>query len=298
MIQELNPETLQHQIPLITASGLLLTLPPGTNGKLFLPARLKDSIRTIQTVAVEDAGALESYLTHQATDPSTLALYLDTRQRSVLAVLDHATRHTIPCTNEHRVSLKLEFSAEFRPLHETLNKELSQDAFLDFIDRNAHLFVEAAQLREVCANFHAVTITRVKSVKNLRNGTGRFVYDSEEQQDAEMQTPPPTITTKVALFPDQQAIDLEVMCRYRTLGGKLVFTLLVPGLDALVRKEVAKIELRLVAWLVKQSETTKDSTWLRVPIIRGVPTLTTPLPAEEHLVSGASLPETLKLAEK
>jgi hypothetical protein len=298
MIQEINPKTLQHEVTLPQSKGLLLTLPPGAKGKLLTPARLQTEVRTKQTVEVEDVGALEAYLQSQVVNPATLALFIDTRARTVLAVLDHAATHEKPGFNEHSAKLKLEFSPEFAPLHRALNNAMSQGDFLDFIDRNAHIFIEAAALKEVCANFHSVTIVRVKSVRNLTNGTGKFVYDSDEQQDAEMRTPPAVITTKLAIFPDQQPLELEVMIRYRAPGGKLEFTLLVPGLDAIVRSEVAKIENRLSTFLETRHKATNIPTWKTVPIVRGVPKLTPPLDAQVIDINGADLPTTLSLGSK
>lgn len=261
---------------------------------LLFPRRLTAASRTIQSVDVEDAGAFEAYLTKHVTTPETLAIYIDTRTRTVTAVLDHAAEHAKPGCNEHIVTLKLDFSADFAPLHSILNKPMSQDSFLDFIDRQAHLFIEAATLKEVCANFHSTTITRVKSIKNNANGTSKFMVDTDELQDQELRTPPPLITTKVAIFPDEEPIELEVMIRYRAPSGKLEFTLLVPGLEAIVRKEVAKIESRLRVFIGLRSE--KLNTWSAVPLVRAsTPKLLKPLSAETLDISGGTLPANLTL---
>lgn len=294
MIPQLDPSTLQHEVPFYTEVATLLTLPPGTNGKLLIPRRLAANNRTIQNVDVEDAGALESYLTKNVSTPETLAIYIDTRARAITAVLDHAAEHSKPGFNEHTATLKLEFSAEFAPLFAILNKPMTQDCFLDFIDRQSHLFMEASTLKEVCANFHSVTITRVKSIKDNANGTGKFTIDTDELQDQELRTPPRVITTTVAIFPDESPVELEVMVRYRAPGGKLEFTLLVPGLESIVRKEVAKIETRLRVFIGQRSE--KSAAWTSVLIVRAsTPRLGKPMDAKEVDLTGGVLPQDLTL---
>lgn len=294
-----------HKITTVTepfnpAAPTLLALSPGAKGKLTIPARLRAADRTIQAIAVEDIGALEAYLEKQVTEPQALAIFIDTVNRIVTAVLDYAQDHSTPGWNQHVVTLKLEFSSEFAPLFNVLNKPLSQEQFLNFLDEWGHLFQQCSQLKEVIADFRSHAITKVTKVINQRTGAGKLSVITEDSTNEEVNLPPPEIIAHVAIFPDQPEIELPVLIRYRPNQGNVGFTMLVPGLQALIVKEIVKIEARIHAWRSLQDSKLPGKGWDTVLHVRATtPQLTKPEEAKVIDVEGGALPTSgLALTQK
>ena len=293
-----------HKITTVTepfnpTAPTLLALSPGAKGKLTIPARLRAEGRTIQAVAVEDIGALEAYLEKQVTEPKALAIFIDTVNRVVTAVLDYSQDHSTPGWNQHVVTLKLEFSSEFAPLFAVLNKALSRKQFLNFLDEWGHLFEQCAQLKEVIADFRSHAITKVHKLVNQRTGAGKLIVTTEDAQNEEVNLPPPEVIAHVAIFPDQPEIELPVLIRYRPNQGAVGFTMLVPGLQAHIRKEIVKIEARIHAWRGLQDSKLPGKGWDTVLHVRATtPQLTKPEEAKVIDIEGHALPETLTLAQK
>lgn len=294
-----------HKITTVTepfnpAAPTLLALSPGAKGKLTIPARLRATDRTIQAIAVEDIGALESYLEKQVTDPKALAIFIDTVNRVVTAVLDYAQDHSTPGWNQHVVTLKLEFSSEFAPLFNVLNKALTQDQFLNFLDEWGHLFQQCSQLKEVIADFRSHAITKVTKVVNVRTGAGKLSVITEDATNEEVNLPPPEVIAHVTIFPDQPEIELPVLIRYRPNQGNVGFTMLVPGLQALIVKEIVKIEARIHAWRGLQDSALPGKGWDTVLHVRATtPQLTKPEEAKIIDVEGGALPTSgLALSQK
>jgi hypothetical protein len=293
-----------HKITTVTepfdaASPKLLVLSPGAKGKLTIPARLKATDRTIQHIAVEDIGALEAYLEKQVTEPKALAIFIDTVNRVVTAVLDYAQCHTAPGWNQHVITLKLEFSHEFAPLFAVLNKALSQDQFLNFLDEWGHLFQQCSQLKEVIADFRSHAITKVHKLVNQRTGAAKLIVTTEDATNEEVNLPPPEVTAVVAIFPDQPEVELPVLIRYRPNQGAVGFTLLVPGLQALIVKEIIKIESRIHTWCGLQDSKLPEKGWDTVLRVRAAtPQLTKPEEAKVIDIEGHLLPADLSLTQK
>lgn len=293
-----------HKITTVTApfdptATTLLALSPGAKGKLVIPARLRATDRTIQGIAVEDIGALEAYLEKQVTEPKALAIFIDTVNRVVTAVLDYAQCHTAPGWNQHVVTLKLEFSHEFAPLFAVLNKALSQDQFLNFLDEWGHLFQQCSQLKEVIADFRSHAITKVHKLVNQRTGAGKLIVTTEDAQNEEVNLPPPEVTAVVAIFPDQPEVELPVLIRYRPNQGAVGFTLLVPGLQALIVKEIIKIESRIHTWCGLQDSKLPGKGWDTVLNVRAAtPHLTKPEEAKVIEIEGQALPNSLALTTR
>ena len=293
-----------HKITTVTepfnpTAPTLLALSPGAKGKLTIPARLRAEGRTIQAVAVEDIGALETYLEKQVTEPKALAIFIDTVNRVVTAVLDYSQDHSTPGWNQHVVTLKLEFSNEFAPLYNVLHKALSQDQFLNFLDEWGHLFEQCAQLKEVIADFRSHAITKVHKLVNQRTGAGKLIVTTEDAQNEEVNLPPPEVIAHVAIFPDQPEIELPVLIRYRPNQGAVGFTMLVPGLQALIVKEIVKIEARIHAWRGLQDSKLPGKGWDTVLHVRATtPQLTKPEEAKVIDIEGQTLPNNLALTTR
>lgn len=240
-----------------------IVVPPGYAGLLIRPERPMPRVK--QHVSVADMGALEEYLGLYAT-PSTLALYVDHQARTFHAVLDHFTSDLKPGTNHHQVKLTLRFHPEFEPLHAILGVPLNQTQLLNFLDENASLFQEAARLRQFIETFESVQITRIKSVRNLDNGTAQLVYGTTED-DEQTTKVPRDLTAKVSIFHGHPATDIMLRLRYATAGGNVVFTLLCFHLVHLLTAALEDMEHRLRTWLVDHSDD-RGTDWKTVPVIR------------------------------
>lgn len=294
MIQNINKEAVifdaSEHLGENEQSPVFIALPPGYNGQLILPAMLATPDRFRGIARLEDVEALESYLAHQVgADAGGLAIFVDTVDRKIVAVLDYGTGHQCPGHAEHLAILKIGFTKEFEVLNTMLSRHLTQDEFLNFLDEWSHLFVECAELKEAAENFHSVTITRVKMVKNQRNGTGKAVIDTDECADAEIKLPPEKITTVMSVFPEQPESTLELLLRYRAANGKLTFSLMLPGKEALIRREMLRLEERLRGFCETREE------WEHKPLFtRGLrPETAAVKPATIIPVSGAKLPDHL-----
>lgn len=271
-------------------SPQLVALSAGSKGKLIFPPRLPDVERTIQHIHTQDLPSLLAYLDHHVTQPTALHIYVDVTGRTITAVIDASQSHTQPGTCQHIVSYKLDFGPEFAPLYALVGKQLTQDAFLAYLDEWGSIFEQASQLSEVVANFRSVSITRVQKVTNLRNGTGRLSVTTDEATTEDVSLPPPEVTAHCSVFPSQSPSPIRVLIRYRPAQGQVGFTLLIPGLETLILQQIAQEERRLYTWL-------EANAWQEQALLcrAATPRLTTPRPAEVIDIEGHPLPSTLRL---
>jgi len=299
-----EPENSAVSIDELPQTPTLVVVPPGHTGRLFLPEAPNLPPNVTQTVALDDIRSLGLYLRKMVTDPHMLVIFVDISTMKITAVIDHAENHDKPGTNTHLAVTQAVWSHEFKPLHDVLNKKLTQDDFLTFLDRQGHLFLQAAELREICANFACVTIERVKQIVNTRNGTGKFIVDTAEKTDDEISVPPASIQTVVPLFPGSLPCELTVQIRYRAPGGKLEFTLLIPELETIKKQEFQKLEDQVAQFRGGMAELNPAEpavAWLDAPVLRApLPTLkacAATVPAREIEISGGELPNTLDMGD-
>lgn len=267
MLHSFNKETDNDLLNMedFDANPFLTLVPPGYTGHMHIPSAMPP--RVMQSVNVYDIGALEDYLTHQVVSPLPLAVYVNMQSREIVAVLDHAATAEAANSNQHVVALRLAFSEDFAPIHAVLGKELGQQEFMDFLEEHASVFVEAARINQLISTFENVIVTRLKSSRNLDNGTGQLVYSTEEDEEVSTRVPR-DVSTKMAIFRGQPDVTLALRLRYCARNGKVVFQLLCHGLEKIIREEVMKVELRLRTWLAARGGEEEASAWKGVLVCR------------------------------
>ncbi len=276
-------------------------VPAGSTANVFRPEQPYNEVR--QSFCAEDLPSLQAYLAREVVTPITLAIYVDTNARKVTAILDHAASAEQSNCNLNTATLQLEFSPEFAPLHAVLGKDLTQEQFLELIEDQSHLFLEAAKLQDMVAMFQSTQVVRFKQFKNLSNGTGSLSFDTSESAD-ETTKLPTEITTILPIYRFQGDVTLKLKLRYAIKQGAIAFKIICPGLDKIVRDEVVKVENGIQVWISEMDRKTKteiesktkglDSipvdTWSRVLLVRGSVEVTKPKAASTTTINGGTLP--------
>ena len=271
-----------------------IVLPPGHRGKVFVPMNFYKCVH--QAVALADVAAFERYLERQVVTPETLAIYVQPKERSILAMLDHCQDASKAGTLLNSATLALNYSADFAPLAAVLGENLSQTKFVEFLEEHSYLFLEAAALGQMAANFSAIEITTFNKSVNLDNGTSSLVYATAEQAENTTKVPN-TITTKLAIFEGQPDVDLTLRLRYVKEKGVLFFKLICPGLTKIIEDEIVKLEARLLLWLSELASHRDDHgnaearDWSKAMLVRGTPNFQASFtPAKVVDVEGGPIP--------
>lgn len=159
-------------------------------------------------------------LTDAFVEPSDVAIYASVDAVTVTAVLNHLTW----C--DHTVTLKLEYSPEFKHWVKANNTMVSQMQFADHLQDGRAVVVEpsAADLMQIARTFKAKRNVSYESGVHLQSGDVQFTYHEETKAGAGAKGNieiPERFTLNLPVFLGGAVFPLEAELRYNADQGGL-----------------------------------------------------------------------------
>ncbi len=184
-------------------------------------------------VAVHDPESFIEYYT-KFSDPNS-RIFADEPNLQVTGILDyHAAGEGSPRWCQHRLTLTLRESEEWKIWIASNNKQFSQMQFAEFLEQNSMDIITPAPaaMIEVARDLEAHTEVEFAAGARTQDGQVRFKYS--EQTKATVGggsvAVPEQFTIFIPVFVGGQSIGLQALLRFRIKEGKLVlwYTLLRP----------------------------------------------------------------------
>lgn len=221
------------------------------------PERIK------QTVTVLDPESFIEY--YGLFAGSTSRTFADEQQARVLSVLDYhytASGNFIPRWGQHRVTLQLRQSDEWKSWLAKNNKQFTQTEFAEFLEQNAIDITspDPATMMEVARDL--IAHTEVDFAAGVRGTDGQVRFKYTETRTASVGSGqvavPEQFIIAIPAFIGGARIPMQALLRYRVKESKLViwYTLVRP-------EEVARN-----AFLAARDAIARD---LQITIINGAP---------------------------
>lgn len=221
-----------------------IVVPPGAEHRILdLEKYLYEPRRTRGTVTLHDPGSLADYVLRHKTDQTQW--YVDIDQRSLVAVLnDHNGGE--PGWRDHRASVQLRHTPEWKAWTDRDRKLTSQEDFADHLEQNRPDIVEppAAELLELVQTFQANTNVTFK--RAVRDGTGEVQLTYNEQidgrggRDGQMLIPE-IMVLEIAPFQGQAPVTVEAALRYRVREGQLAIGYVLLRPERVVRDAIDQL---------------------------------------------------------
>jgi uncharacterized protein YfdQ (DUF2303 family) len=174
--------------------------------------------RKTGSVTVRDAASFQSYWDKHRDESSEI--YADRERLTIEAILDaHGGLEMLPGWRQHRVTLALKYSPAFTAWHTNDGREMTQEAFAEFLEDNRLDIFEpaAAEMLEVAQSIQATTKVDFASGFRLTDGQRRISYtenvETRAGQKGELAIPT-QITLRVPIFEGAEVAD-ELMARFR-----------------------------------------------------------------------------------
>lgn len=182
---------------------------------------------------------------------------------SVVGVLDyHAHGQGTPRWGQHRVTLTLHHSEEWKIWIGKNNVQMNQQVFSEFLEQNAMDVTKPtpASMMEIAGDLHATTEVEFGSGLRQQDGQIKFKYTetTTTKVGAGQVSVPDRFMIEIPVFVGGERIDMEALLRFRMKEGKLTF------FYTLVRPE----EVKRTAFIAARDHIASD---LKIVIINGTP---------------------------
>ncbi len=197
------------------------------NDHAAAPERIKAS------VSVLDPESFIEYYT-KFSDPNS-RIFADEPNTQVTGILDyHAAGEGSPRWCQHRLTLVLRASEEWKTWTASNNKQFTQMQFAEFLEQNSMDIVNPAPaaMIEVARDLEAHTEVEFAAGARTQDGQVKFKYTETTKASvgAGSVAVPEQFTIFIPVFVGGQTIGLQALLRFRIKEGKLVlwYTLLRP----------------------------------------------------------------------
>lgn len=219
------------------------------------PERIKGN------VTVLDPGSFTQYYT-LFNDPNS-RVFADETTLKVLAVLDyHGAGEGSPRWGQHRLTLGLRQSEEWKIWAGHSNKQMTQQSFAEFLEQNSLDVTKPtpADMMEIASDLQATTEVEFGSGLRQQDGQVRFKYTEAVRATVGggQVSVPERFTIQIPAFVGGERVPMDALLRFRVKEGKLTFWY------TLVRPE----EVIRNAFIEARNAIAKD---LGITIINGVP---------------------------
>ena len=186
---------------------------------------LEAPLRTQAAVTLENPAAFTAYLKQFASHEHSLVL-VDRHAGQYLALIDYHTAEGASWV-DHKANLALTMTPSAAEWKATNQKELTQEAFLLFLEDHIPDIAEpdGATLMGVVMDFEALKTVSFSRSTRLKDGSVKFLYNETVQGNTsggEIKVPD-TFTLKLKPFEGTPEVTLTARLRYRINGGALVF---------------------------------------------------------------------------
>lgn len=240
MEEKLSKDTLDRIVNLGRQAGTIHHVERGTAPFVVIPTDCKveslerliyndnaaHPMRKKGTVTVLDAASFCEYYVLFHDEMSRV--FADETKGSFLAVLDyHATGENGPRWGQHRLSLTLRHSEEWKVWSGKDGEHFGQMDFAEFIEDNQPDISDpsGATMLEVARDLQAKSSADFSSVISQANGSAKFQYTETVRGaygsgDIEI---PERFRVTIPIYIGSDPITLTARLRYRLNSGKLVF---------------------------------------------------------------------------
>lgn len=208
---------------------IALVLPPGHNVESFdLDAYQEHPARKHGHVQLHDADSLIEYV-NRHNDPATTTLWAHLDTGTVVAVLnDHANADDAGW-GDHRATLTLQTTEDWRHWLSQDGKLLDQRKFAEHLEDGADAIVSptAAEMLEIAQTFHALNNVQFRSANQLASGEVQLLYQENVEatagQKANIEVPR-VFELGLAPFEGTDNYRVQARFRYRINEGRLVLS--------------------------------------------------------------------------
>ena len=217
-------------VPYIVVGGKVTPLPD-----LMFNEHAKAPERVKQTVTVFDPASFVDYYT--LFNDQNSRIFADETKLQVLAVLDYhaAGDGNSPRWGQHRLSLTLRQSEEWKIWKGNNNQQLTQQQFAEFLEQNSTDIISPnpASIREIAEDLEATVDVEFAAAQRMAGGKVNFKYTETTKttvSGGKAVTVPDQFTLSIPVFIGGDPIQVGAFLRYRIKEQKLVFfyTLLRP----------------------------------------------------------------------
>lgn len=180
---------------------------------MTVPSRIREKVE------LGDADSFILYVTEFKAEASPL-IFFDDVAGAFNAVMDYSDPDA-PRWGDHAASFALRHTPEWKAWAMRHGKEMSQDAFLSFMEDHADEIVspKGGELLDIIMNFQETKSATFKNGQRFRDGSVRFQYTEEVKSDSV--TIPNTFDLSLAVYVGQQPRPMEARIRYAVKEGKL-----------------------------------------------------------------------------
>lgn len=259
--QTAGPVSLQKidgsPVPFIISNGKVIPAPDLIfNEHAARPERIKGN------VGVLDPESFIEYYT-KFSDPNS-RIFAYEPEIKVVGVLDYhaAGGELVPRWCQHRVTLTLRQSEEWKVWVGGNNRQRTQTEFAEFLEQNSIDIIKPspANMMEVARDLQATTEVEFGAGVRMQDGQVRFKYTETTKASvgAGQLAVPERFTISLPVFVGGQRVEMDALLRFRNREGKLVIWY------TLIRPE----EVMRTAFLSARNQIETD---LKQTIINGVP---------------------------
>lgn len=247
-VTEIAQLALNGSEPTRLEDGQIYSIPDGDGGVMLLRTpkfaeREKEApTRIARSVTVRDADSLIDYITrYTADDVDYLEVWADLESRKVTAVLNG-----IDGWGDHRATLDVRLSPEWKQWREIDGKLLDQVTFAQFIEDHLGTIAspDGAELLEICQTLEAHVGVDFKMQNILANGQRQFRW--EEQIDGKAGAKgdlkiPAELALVLRPFVGCEPIGIVAKFRYRPTPGDLRLGVHLVGTDDALENAFADV---------------------------------------------------------
>lgn len=146
---------------------------------------------------------------------------------------------------DHRASLQLDRSSEWKAWTSICGQELSQVELAEFLEEHLLEVVDpdGSTLLEITQTFHATSDVRFKSSQRLHSGEQQLIYEEDVQASAGatgQATIPTEITVALRPWVGVDPVEVKASFRFRVRAGQLVLGVKLLRLDEVSRDAVSE----------------------------------------------------------
>ena len=205
--------------------------------------------RIIAGLQTDDAQSLMTY-TNRFSDARSI-LIADVDALTVTAALDwhhgnqaDAALSAQPC--EHKATLKLRRSEEFKRWSAMEGELHDQMAFAEFLDENAQDIIDPdpADMIEVARELEATQGVSFKAATRLQTGERSITYETETHTKGDIKVPT-QFTLQIPLFQGEEPVDIKASFRFRPRADGLKLGFVWRRVDYRIQAEFAQIATRV-----------------------------------------------------
>lgn len=186
-----------------------------------LPERIRQAVR------VDDKESAIEYINEYRGDVAAM-LFADISNNAITAILDYHEK-TQAQRNEHSVTLKLNYSEEWKRWHSRSGKLFPQKDFARFVEENRIDVIRpnGAELLEVVSGMLVLKKVTFNSAVRLDSNTDSFEYsdDSTAVSKSGSIAVPKQFTLRIPVYFGEEPEDVEAFLRHDTSTGQLAIGL-------------------------------------------------------------------------